>query len=167
MACRQGKRKGWSGHTSRRGEFWKLVHEYIIFLTLLRHATQNMMPTPGPLFSPSPSSQQTHLSNGVSSPLAKLPDLPTHKDLLRSLNSGCRGSTTCPGLCEAFLPDGVLLGLPGPGTASIKRMPYISSQNFTVTLTFPTRNQRRGMNRKGKMWSSSSSGKGDKANTSA
>lgn len=152
---------------SRRGEFWKSVHEHIIFLTLLKHATQNMKPTPGPLFSPSPSSQQMHLSDGVSSPLAKLSDLPTHRDLRRSLHSGCRGSTTCPDLCEAFLPDGVLPGLPGPRTAYIKRMPCISSQDFTVTLTFPTRNQRRGMNRKGKMRSFSNSGEGDKANASA
>lgn len=45
-----------------------------------------LIQTSGPLFPPpSPSSQQVHLSDGASSPLAELPDLPTYMDLLSYL----------------------------------------------------------------------------------
>lgn len=77
-----------------------------------------------------------HLSTGASSPLAELPDLPTHMGLLRSLlflvASGV-GSTTCLGLSEAFLPVSILPGPSGPGNS----LSLYSFRDFAVPLTLP------------------------------
>lgn len=123
-------------------------------LTLLQHATWNGEADCGPLFPPPcPSSRQMHLPHGASSLLAELPDLPIQKDLVRCLLFLVASGAALPAQVSVrrFFLSVFSWVSQGLRTAYVRRMPCIPSQDFTVPLTFSTGNQRRDMNRKGKM----------------